>query len=310
MTDNSHHITGSSKVAGVMGWPVAHSRSPVLHNYWLRLHHINGVYIPMAVDPVGLADALRALPQLGFAGCNITVPHKESALTLVDEVDDLAQKVGAINTVIVAEKGKLIGRNTDVFGFTKNLESAVEQSRLGPNTKEWAQSSRDKIIWNKKKPALVVGAGGAARAIIVALAEAGCSDIRITNRTNDRAVALASDMQGLSKKITPVAWQDRDDAMGDCTLLVNTTTQGMQGQPPLDIDLRALNDAALVTDLVYTPLLTPLLIEAKRRGHPIVDGLGMLLHQAVPGFAAWFGQTPVVDEAARASVLSDNQSNH
>ena len=284
MIEIPHHITGSSKVAGVMGWPVAHSRSPVLHNYWLRLHRINGVYIPMAVDPVGLADALRALPQLGFAGCNITVPHKENAMTLVDEIDDLAKKVGAINTVIVGEKGKLIGRNTDVFGFTKNLESAGN-------------------AWNKKKLALVVGAGGAARAIIVALAESGCSDIRITNRTNDRAVALASEMQGLSKKITPIAWQDRDDAMRDCALLVNTTTQGMQGQPPLDIDLRALNDAALVTDLVYTPLLTPLLIEAKRRGHPIVDGLGMLLHQAVPGFAAWFGATPVVDDAARDIVL-------
>lgn len=289
MTVTDQLITGSSKVAGVMGWPVAHSRSPLLHNYWLRQHNINGAYVPMAVDPVGLKEALRGLPQLGFAGCNITVPHKENALALVDEVDPLAKKVGAINTVVVGEKGKLIGRNTDVYGFTKNLESVGK-------------------VWNKKKPALVVGAGGAARAIIVALAEAGCSDIRITNRTNDRAIALGKEMQTHFKNITIIGWPDRDDAMRDCMVLVNTTTQGMQGQPPLDIDLRALNDGALVTDLVYTPLHTPLLIEAKRRGHPIVDGLGMLLHQAVPGFEVWFGKTPVVDDAARQLVLRDIQS--
>ncbi len=347
MAEISQHVTGSSKVAGVMGWPVEHSRSPLLHNYWLRKYNISGVYVPMAVDPVGLKDALRALPHLGFAGCNITVPHKENAMMLVDEVDELAKKVGAINTVIVGKKGKLIGRNTDVFGFTKNLESAgLSPNALPERLRHLAQSerqntsqnNRDKIIWQKKKPALVVGAGGAARAVLVALAEAGCGDIRITNRTNDRAIALASEMnesllperlrpdsikraQSERQKIFPsgratsrgangriitvIAWQDRDDAMRDCELLVNTTTQGMDGQPPLDIDLRALKDGALVTDLVYTPLHTPLLSEAKRRGHPMIDGLGMLLHQAVPGFEAWFGQTPVVDEATRKLVLAD-----
>ena len=289
MTEYFQTITGSSKVAGVMGWPVAHSRSPLLHNYWLRKYNINGVYVPMAVDPVGLKEALRGLPQLGFAGCNITVPHKENAMLLVDEVDTLAKKVGAINTVVVGEKGTLIGRNTDVYGFTKNLESAGK-------------------AWQKKKSALVVGAGGAARAIIVALAEAGCSDIRITNRTNDRAIALGREMQSHFKNITIIGWPDRDDAMRDCMVLVNTTTQGMEGQPPLDVDLRALNKDALVTDLVYTPLLTPLLAAAKRRGHMIVDGLGMLLHQAVPGFEAWFGQAPVVDDACRQLVLADIQS--
>ncbi|MBY0427967.1 MAG: shikimate dehydrogenase, partial [Alphaproteobacteria bacterium] len=258
------------------------------------------------VDPVGLKEALRGLPQLGFSGCNITVPHKENAIALVDEVDALAKKVGAINTVVVGEKGKLIGRNTDVYGFTKNLEGAGKS-------------------WQRKKSALVVGAGGAARAIIVALAEAGCSDIRITNRTNDRAIILGKEMnealgdtsaqsrlhglvQSSRANINVIGWPDRDDAMRDCMLLVNTTTQGMEGQPPLDIDLRALNDEALVTDLVYTPLLTPLLIEAKRRGHAIVDGLGMLLHQAVPGFDAWFGKTPLVDDAVRQLILSDIHS--
>ncbi len=286
MTEPTQRITGASKLAGVMGWPVAHSRSPLLHNFWLRRYNINGVYVPLAVDPVGLKEALRGLPQLGFAGCNITVPHKENAITLVDEVDDLAKKVGAINTVVVGEKGKLIGRNTDVYGFTKNLETAGK-------------------AWQKKKPALVVGAGGAARAIIVALAEAGCSDIRIVNRTNDRAIALGNEMKAHFKNITILGWPDRSDAMRDCALLVNTTTQGMTGQPPLDIDLRALNDDALVTDLVYTPLHTPLLVEAKRRSHAIVDGLGMLLHQAVPGFEAWFGTKPVVDDDVRQLLLAD-----
>jgi shikimate dehydrogenase len=298
MTDTSHLITGKAKIAGVMGWPVAHSRSPLLHNYWLRQHTIDGAYVPLAVDPAGLPQALRALSALGFMGCNITVPHKENALALVDSVDDLARMVGAINTVVVQADGKLHGSNTDVYGFTTNLETAGK-------------------AWQKKKPALVIGAGGAARAVIIALAQAGCSDIRLCNRTNDRAIALGKEMnvvleqsrlrifaQSSRSIINVLAWQDRDDAMRDCSLLVNTTTQGMEGQPALDVDLRALNDAALVTDLVYTPLLTPLLVEAKRRGHAIVDGLGMLLHQAVPGFHAWYGVKPVVDDTARQLLIA------
>jgi shikimate dehydrogenase len=286
MREISQIITGKAIIAGVMGWPVAHSRSPLLHNYWLRHHQINGAYVPLAVDPRGLERALRALSALGFAGCNITVPHKEEAMKIVDKLDALAQHVGAINTVIVEADGSLTGSNTDVYGFTANLESAGKQ-------------------WHKKKPALVVGAGGAARAVLVALAKAGCSDIRLVNRTNDRALALGKAMQPHIGKLTVLGWQDRDDAMRDCALLVNTTTQGMEGQPALDVDLRALNDGALVTDLVYTPLLTPLLVEAKKRGHAVVDGLGMLLHQAVPGFHAWYGTRPVVDDAARQLVQAD-----
>lgn len=286
MTEPFQHITGKAKIAGVMGFPVAHSRSPLLHNYWLRRYQIDGAYVPMAVDPLSLPSALRSLAPLGFAGCNITVPHKENAIQLVDVVDELAKKVGAINTVVVGEKGSLAGSNTDVYGFTTNLEGAGK-------------------AWQKKKPALVVGAGGASRAVIIALSESGCSEIRLTNRTNDRAITLAKEMQPFVKKITPVAWQDRDDAMKNCALLVNTTTQGMQGQPALDVDLRALDDTALVTDLVYTPLHTPLLLEAKRRGHAIMDGLGMLLHQAVPGFHAWYGVKPVVDDTARLLLMTD-----
>lgn len=286
MAETSHIITGKAKIAGVMGFPVAHSRSPLLHNYWLRRYNIDGAYVPFAVDPLSLPQALRSLASLGFAGCNITVPHKENAIHLVDTVDDLAKKVGAINTVVVGEKGSLSGSNTDVYGFTTNLETAGK-------------------AWQKKKPALVVSAGGASRAVIIALSEAGCSDIRLCNRTNDRAIALGKEMQQHVKKLTVVAWQDRDDAMKDCALLVNTTTQGQEGQPALDVDLRALDDNALVTDLVYTPLHTPLLLEAKRRGHTIIDGLGMLLHQAVPGFEAWYGVKPVVDDTARLLLITD-----
>lgn len=275
-------ITGQAKLAGVIGFPVAHSRSPLLHNYWLHKHGIDGAYVPMPVHPNHLEKALRGLGALGFRGCNVTVPHKENALMLMDRVDDLARKVGAVNTVIIGEDGALEGCNSDVYGFAKNLEDAGAS-------------------WKKKKPALVLGAGGAARAVIVALAESGCSTIRLTNRTSDRALALRDVMKD-HVQIEVIGWPDRHEAMADISLLVNTTTQGMEGQPALDLDIKTLHEGALVTDLVYTPLMTPLLLEARRRNHPVVDGLGMLLHQAVPGFAAWFGVRPVVDEKARSAV--------
>lgn len=279
---NDNYISGRARVAGVMGWPVAHSRSPLLHNFWLRRAKIDGLYLPMPVPPHRLAEALRALPALGFKGCNITLPHKEEALAQMDEVDDLVKKVGAVNTVIVGEDGRLHGRNTDVYGFTTNLETAGK-------------------AWKKRKPAAVIGAGGAARAVLVALHEEGAGELRLINRTHDRALELARSLNPLCGNIIKVfGWTDRHDALEGAHLLVNTTTQGMQGQPPLDISLRALDDGALVTDLVYTPLLTPLLVEARKRGHPIVDGLGMLLHQAAPGFEAWFGMRPVVDAQTRA----------
>jgi shikimate dehydrogenase len=269
--------------AGIIGFPVAHSRSPLLHTHWLKRHGIHGSYEAMPVPPHELEAVLRGLARNGFRGCNVTVPHKENALRYMDSVDDLAQLAGAVNTVVVQADGSLTGRNTDVYGFSENLEG------LGK-------------AWKKKAPALVIGAGGAARAIIVALMQAGCADIRLANRTSDRAIELAREMKGKGANITPVGWPDRYEAMEKIGLLVNTSTGGMIGTPPLDLDLRDLPDGAVVTDIVYTPLLTPLLLEARRRGHAMMDGLGMLLHQAVPGFAAWFGVTPLVDAETRALV--------
>lgn len=269
-------------MAGVMGWPVAHSRSPLLHNYWLKRYGIDGLYIPMAVSPLKLEEALHGLVAMGMRGCNITLPHKEEALKYVDSVDALAKKAGAINTVVVDDNGKCSGLNTDIYGFTKNLETAGS-------------------AWKKRKPAAVIGAGGAARAVLVALHEQGCPEIRLINRTHDRAIDLARELNAqLGNTIKVFAWADRHDAMEGVKLLVNTTTQGMDGQPALDISLRALDDDALVTDLVYTPLQTPLLAEARKRGHVAVDGLGMLLHQAVPGFETWFHKKPDVDADTRA----------
>jgi shikimate dehydrogenase len=272
--------------AGVMGWPVEHSRSPLIHNHWLKKHGIAGEYVALAVSPEALEKELRGLAAKNFKGCNITVPHKEEALKIMDETDDLAKRVGAVNTVVVAG-GKLRGSNSDVYGFIKNLETVGS-------------------AWKKKKPAVVIGAGGAARAVIVGLAESGCSDIRLVNRTADRAIELAREMnERLGKKkavVQPVGWPDRHDVMEGAYLLVNTTTQGMQGENPLDVSLRELPEGALVTDLVYVPLITPLLAQARGNGHKIVDGLGMLLHQAVPGFEAWFGVKPQVDADVRGVV--------
>ena len=280
-------ITGKTKLAGVMGWPVAHSRSPLLHNYWLKRLEIDGAYVPMPVHPNHLGAGLRGIAALGFMGCNITVPHKEEAFKLVDSSDDLAQKVGAVNTVIVQKDGTLHGMNTDVYGFSQNMKSAGR-------------------AYQPKKPAVVVGAGGAARAIIVALHNDGCRDIRLINRTSERAIALAKELNPVcGDVITPVGWPDRHEVMDDARAFINTTTQGMDGQQPLDISLRALDDEAVVCDIVYTPLNTPLLIEAKKRGHPCVDGLGMLIHQAELGFQHWFGIAPPVDADVRRVLLGE-----
>ncbi len=270
--------------AAVIGFPVKHSRSPLIHNYWLQQFGIAARYDAVAVAPPALEEYLRALHKRGMKGVNVTVPHKEDTCRLMDKLDDAAKMAGAVNTVVVQGNGALHGFNTDIYGFTANLQD----------------KARD---WKKKKPALVMGAGGAARAVIVALTEAKCSEIRICNRTSDRGRELIKDMRArLDAPLKLVAWEDRDDAMEDIGLFVNTTTQGMAGQPPLDVDLRNLPEHIVVTDLVYTPLLTPLLLEAKRRGHTIVDGLGMLLHQAQPGFAAWFGRETKVTPELRQMV--------
>lgn len=294
--------------AAVIGWPVTHSRSPLIHNYWLAQHGIAGRYAAEAVEPVQLERYLRDLHSRGLKGCNITVPHKEAAIAFVDTLDPLAKKVGAVNTVAVQPNGTLEGRNTDVYGFITNLNT------LG-------------VQWNKRKPAVIMGAGGAARAVIIALLQAGVPEIRIINRTTDRARELIAQMvanvaadaplrshqnRNFLQKLfagksapctkdclTLVGWPDREDALGDAGLLVNTTTQGMDGQNKLDLSLRHLAPGAVVTDLVYTPLLTPLLQEAQWRNFAFVDGLGMLLHQAAPAFEAWFGVRPRVTPELR-----------
>ena len=275
-------LTGTARLAGVMGWPVGHSRSPRLHGYWLDAYGIDGAYLPLPVAPEHSQTALRARPLLGCAGVNLTVPHKEAALGVGDRVDTLARRIGAVNTVVVAADGTLDGTNTDAFGFTENLRAGAPD-------------------WEPSRAAVVLGAGGAARAVCVGLADAGVAEIRLANRTAARATRLADELSG----IQPVAWEARGDALDGAGLLVNTTTLGMTGAPPLDIALDALAGDAVVTDIVYAPLETPLLAAARARGNVTVDGLGMLLHQARPGFAAWFGHEPDVTDALRAFVLED-----
>ncbi len=275
--------SGRTRLAGVMGWPVGHSRSPRLHGFWLDHHGIDGAYLPLAVHPDDLGLALKALPALGFRGCNLTVPHKEAALALVDRVDDAAARIGAINTVIIGADGRLEGRNTDGLGFLANLRAGAPGFTAPGAT------------------ALVLGAGGAARAVIVALVDAGLARVLVANRSPAKAEALA----GLFGPVVgAVPWAARGTALAEADLVVNTTSLGMVGQPPLDLSLAGLPAAAVVTDLVYAPLETALLAAARRRGNPVVDGLGMLLHQAVPGFAAWFGVTPEVTAAVRRFVLA------
>ena len=277
-------ITGNAIVAGVIGWPVRHSRSPLLHNHWLETHGIDGAYVPLAVAPENVERVLRALPMAGIAGVNVTLPDKEAAFAAVDELDESARRIGAVNTVVVDAKGGLIGRNTDGFGFLESLSACAPQWRAAAG------------------PAVVIGAGGAARAILVALQRAGAPEIRVVNRTTARADAVVAEF---GAPLTAVPWERRHAALADAALLVNTTTQGMQGNPPLDLDLDLLPTTAVVDDIVYVPLQTPLLAAAAGRGNPTVDGLEMLLHQARPGFAAWFGREPEVTEALRRLVRAD-----
>ena len=282
-------ITGRARLAGVFGWPIAHSRSPLLHNYWLAEHAIDGAYIPLAVDPKHFEAAFRCLPKLGFVGANVTVPHKESALACVDKPDELAQRIGAVNTVTVGPEGELLGTNTDGYGFMTNLSDGASGWRA------------------QQGPAVVVGAGGAARAVVIALLDAGVPELRIVNRSSERVGALTSDI--VDHRLSAVAWPERDRALADASLLVNTTAAGLDGSAPLDLDLDRLPRDAVVTDLVYDPLMTPLLQNARERGHSVVDGLGMLIHQARPGFAAWFGVEPTPTQALR-ELLERDLANH
>lgn len=273
-----------SLLAGVMGWPIGHSLSPKLHEHWIVEYGLDARYVPLAVEPVNLANALQALPALGFRGVNLTIPHKETALRTVHNVDPAAELIGAINTVVVEER-RLTGRNTDAYGYAESLREA-DLSRIDGH-------------------AIVLGAGGAARAIVFALHGLGVRRIVIANRSRGRAEALkrdASKLQGLEIVVTD--WRHAMDHAKGAGLLVNTTALGMIGQAPLDIDLSKLEAHCAVSDIVYRPLRTPLLTAAALRGHRTVEGLGMLLHQAAPAFEAWFGVRPKVTAELRRKLES------
>ena len=268
-------------LAGVMGWPVDHSRSPVIHNHWIAEHGLKGSYVQLPVKPELLEDAIRGLKALGFAGCNVTVPHKVRAMELMDELHPVARRMQAINTIVVREDGSLYGMNNDGAGYVQSLRDA------------------DSAWRGDAGPVLLLGAGGAARAIVVALLDEGAPEIRICNRTRDKAQALADEFGPLVKVVD---WAEREDAQAGVSLLVNSTTQGMHGQTPLELRLDALPAQALVSDAIYIPLETPLLAAARARGHRTVNGLGMLLNQARPAFRAWFGVMPEITPELRAAI--------
>ena len=268
-------------LAGVMGWPVAHTRSPAIHNHWIAHYGLKGAYVQLPVQPQNLEAAICGLPALGFAGCNITVPHKVNAMQLMDTLHPAARRVAAINTVVVQADGSLLGMNNDGYGYIQSLRDAQPGWR------------------GDVGPALVLGAGGAARAIVVALLDEGVPEVRLCNRTQEKAQALKD---AFGDRVTVVPWAERNSAMAGVRLLVNTTTQGMHGQPALDVALDDLPAEALVSDAIYIPLETPLLAAARLRGHPTVNGLGMLLNQARPAFQAWFGVQPDITPGLIAAV--------
>jgi len=270
-------------LAAVIGSPIAHSRSPSLHGYWLKRYGLKGFYIPMDVAQADLETVLRTMPKMGFVGANVTIPHKEAILNIADVITDRAALIGAANTLIFRKDGKIQADNTDGAGFIANLRQ---------NAPHWAPSAG---------PAAVFGAGGAARAVIAALIEVGVPEIRLANRTRARAEALRSDF---GAKVHVHEWVQADAMIDGAATVVNTTSLGMTGKPDLVLPLGSLSAQAVVTDLVYTPLKTQFLIEAEERGATVVDGLGMLLHQAAPGFERWFGHRPDVDDQTRAAVLS------
>jgi shikimate dehydrogenase len=270
-------------LAGVLGAPVGHSRSPRLHGHWLKVHGLAGHYVPLHVAPEDLREVLEALPKAGFVGVNVTIPHKQAVLPLAAQVSEAARRIGAANTLTFLPAGGFHADNTDAAGFMANLRAGAPG---------WvARDGR----------ALVLGAGGAARAVVVALLDAGVPGIILANRSRDRAEELAEQM---GPALTVIDWNARKDAVSDAGLIVNTTSLGMSGQPPLEISLDGLRNGTVVTDLVYTPLETPLLTVARNAGATVVDGLGMLIYQGVPGFHKWFGLRPEVDAATRAAVLA------
>ena len=276
-------MSAGARSACVIGWPIGHSRSPLIHNYWLKRYKLPGAYRSEAVPPEEFKSFVQSLPAHGYVGANVTVPHKETALAC-SSPDDRARAVGAANTLWLDAQGQLRSTNTDVEGFLGNLDACVP---------DWSGSL---------KKAVVLGSGGAARAVVYALIERGIADITVINRSRERAEALR---QRLGGNIHVLPWEERNGALADAGLLVNTTVLGMHGQPELALAVERLPTHAIVNDLVYVPLITPLLAAAKARRLRTADGLGMLIHQAVRGFALWFGQQPEVTAELRALLEAD-----
>jgi shikimate dehydrogenase len=272
-------LSGHARVAGIAGWPVTYSRSPRLHGFWLQRHDIDGTYIPLPIREGQFTTAMRGLLAAGFAGANVTIPHKLAAFAICDTVDASARRAGAVNT-LVFQDGRIAGSNTDGYGFIANL--------------------RAHGIDPAAAPALLLGAGGSARAVAAALQDAG-APVTVANRTRARAEELARDLPGL--RIAD--WDDRVAALADHALVVNATPLGMVGHDPLDLDLTRAPASLAIADNVYIPLETPLLSAARARGLRTVEGIGMLLHQAVPGFRAWFGTEPQVDDELRQFMIAD-----
>ncbi|MDO6586436.1 shikimate dehydrogenase [Salipiger sp. 1_MG-2023] len=272
----------SIPLAGVIGAPVAHSRSPRLHGHWLRTYGLPGHYVPLEIAAEDFEAAVRTLPKLGFVGVNVTIPYKEKMLEIADVVSDRATRIGAVNTVIFRADGKIHADNTDGYGFIENLCQGAPG---------WDAAAG---------PAVVFGAGGAARAVIASLLELGAPEIRLTNRTRLRADALKNEF---GSRVRVVEWVQAGNVLDDAALVVNSTSLGMAGKAKLRVPLDGLRKGTVVTDLVYTPLQTRFLRVAAEQGCTCVDGLGMLIHQAVPGFERWFGKRPEVDEATRAAIL-------
>lgn len=274
-------ITGKAKLAGVLGWPIAHSLSPALHGFWIGELSMDAAYVPLAVKPEDFASVIAAMPRMGFKGSNVTLPHKEAALRLADTADDAARACGAANT-LVFENGRTHAMNTDVAGFLASLDEAGAGGVAGARV-------------------TVLGAGGAARAIVYGLLSRDVSEIFLVNRTTANAQTLAA---FFGPRVKPVAWEDASSAVGSSRMLVNTTKLGMSGEAPLMLDLSAMAPDGIVVDIVYRPLETQLLAQAREKGLIAVDGLGMLLHQAVPGFHAWFGVAPRVTSQLRGHLVS------
>ncbi len=279
----SHSV---APMAFVAGWPIGHTKSPVLHGHWLKRYGIAGHYLPLPIAPEDFEGALRMLGKVGFVGGNVTIPHKMTAFAVADEVTDGAKRLRAANTIIFDADRGIIADNTDGFGFIENLRAG---------SPSWAA---------KSGPATVLGAGGASRAIVAALLDAGVPELRLTNRTREKAQAIADELGGA---VSVVDWAEAEASIDGAALVVNTTSMGMEGGPPLSLTLDAMGEGALATDAVYAPLDTPFLKLARAKGAQTVDGLGMLLHQARPGFAAWFGREPEVDNDLRQAVLGASE---